>query len=248
MAKFAPVAPPRILREMKGNGGSYHLVLAHDILRTPEEYRHWRSQLILDPTVILDNSITELGSAVDVSVIEEAAEICEATVIVLPDVYNNMQATIDSCTAAHYNWPHDKLLRSGNRKYMFVPQGNTLEEFTYCAEALKDSFLVGWWGIPRNLTNKLGTREKAAKVCAMLNPTRRIHLLGFSDNIIDDMLCASFPWITGIDSAVPLRAATEGKKMSMVLEMGPRGKWFEQAPFVPLMQDNVDTVGRWVRS
>lgn len=246
MAKYAPVCPIRILKRLPNEGGNYHLILAHDVLNHPVEftdffggYRHQYD------TIILDNSVTELGTAVNTDVIEKAAQISHANVIVLPDVYNDCDQTIEQCTKALKEWPQYLL----SKNVMYVPQGNTWEEFVRSAEALAKHPGISWWGVPRNLVEKLefGTRRRAALMLYMLNPTRKIHLLGFNnaDDIFDDMYCARLPFIEGIDSAVPIRAATLGLEMSFNLKLPPRGDWWDTVQHVPLMDRNFNTTRRW---
>lgn len=240
MAKFAPVCPLRILRRLPNGGGYYHLILAHDVLNNPDEFRLWSTT---GATIILDNSVTELGTAVNTEVIREAANISRATVIILPDVYNDKLSTMINCKKALDEWPAALL----NREVMFVPQGNTMQEFLECAEYLATDPRISWWGVPRNITDKpaIGSRYQAAHLLRMLNPARKMHLLGFSNNIADDMLCSHLPFVEGIDSAVPIRAATLGKPMSLILDMPPRGDWWDTAQYVPLMSANYMTTRRW---
>lgn len=239
MASFAPVCPIHILESLIDidQAGNYHLPLAHDVIHNEiryerafkvirEQYGHYLS------TVILDNSVIELGSAVNIEVIAAAAKTVKANVIVLPDVLLDASATITQCRKALDPWSKklDHELGEGNYTFMYVPQGTTPNEFAACAEALAEDERIGWWGIPRNYNIKgLGSRRDAVDIVHMLNPKRNIHLLGFSDNILDDILSARHPAVTGMDSAVPLRAASHGVSMSfdMDKELPPRGDWWE---------------------
>src|SRR5690606_14854074 len=89
MAYFAPVCPVHILKQLAAEGsmGTYHLPLAHDVLEHKDEYHNlFVKSRYADfiSTTILDNSVIELGTAVDINVIGEAAKIVHANVIVLP--------------------------------------------------------------------------------------------------------------------------------------------------------------------
>jgi hypothetical protein len=259
MTQFAPVCPIHILEGLKedGTGGMYHLPLAHDVLNHKERYKKFFGSLWeynwQNPAaeVILDNSVIELGSAVDIDVIAKAAETVRASVIVLPDVLLNGAETIASCRTAAFSWTPilNGTLGKNNWTYMVVPQGKTIEEFTMCAEQLRDIENTGWWGVPRNFRiNNLGSRKLAVDICQMLNPDRKIHLLGFSDDLIDDFLSAKHPRVSGIDSAVPIRAASYKTEMSLTFgdKLPPRGDWWENAEYTPLMGDNVETVRRYL--
>lgn len=262
MAKFAPVCPINILEEfvMYHTAGSYHLPLAHDVLEHPARYRDvFQNKIRKGSTVILDNSVIELGTAVNIDVIAEAASIVSANVIVLPDVLLDTAKTIYACTKAIDDWTPilNSRLGVGNWSYMYVPQGRTLEGFTRAAEAMRDVPDIGWWGIPRNFNiHGLGSRRLAIDLCHMINSERSIHLLGFSDNLADDMLSARDLRVSGIDSAVPIRAASLGREMSLTLgnDLPPRGDWWGghnigPAPvFVPQMLQNLEIVRKYIKT
>lgn len=257
MASFAPVCPIHILQGLACQGnyvlGDYHLPLAHDVLKHPDEYRRMFDTIIEDATtddgcyatVILDNSVIELGTAVNIDVIAEAAKIVSANVIVLPDILLDCDATIVACKQAIKTWtPILQRELDWDWSYMFVPQGRTLAEFVQCAEAFRDDDLIGWWGVPRNFNiHGLGSRTTAVNILEAIQGKRNIHLLGFSDNVLDDILSARHPAVNGIDSAVPIRAASLGLPMSLTFDksLPPRGDWWDdpETKFVPLMANNV---------
>lgn len=254
MAKFAPVCPARILPRLEAvNSGDYHLLLAHDVAAKPLEYKSFFGRHN-NMTIIMDNSVIELGNAVDLKVIKKACDAIDVTSIVLPDVLLDGKATVESCKNALLTWPQefrDYIGRGsdhvGNRGFMYVPQGKTIEEFAVAAHALANHPDINFWGIPRNVVSLHGSRAKAIDICYTLNPHRRIHMLGFSDNIVDDVLCAKDRRVEGIDSAVPLRAANLDKPMSFDLDMPPRGSWWDDSQYVPMMDSNIETYRQWIR-
>jgi len=258
MARFAPVCPIHILdkllaRSKLSSAVAYHLPLAHDVLAHPKEYAETFKQFskYFSKTIILDNSVIELGHAVDKAVVLEAAKIVGANVIVLPDVLLDCDATIDSCLAALDIWTAYFGNRLFEYSFMIVPQGKTPGEFARCAEAFADDMRIGWWGIPRNYNIKgLGSRREAIDIVRVLNKHRNIHLLGFSDDIVDDVLSARHHAVSGIDSAVPIRAASLGLRMSMGLDadLPSRGKWWDDpnTKFNELMLENYRQMIRWV--
>jgi hypothetical protein len=270
--RFAPVCPIQIYEAMQADDslGDYHLPLAHDVLHYPGRYENifkpsldgaipkgkfsvrYRNQ---DWTVILDNSVIELGYAVDIKVVADAARIVHANVIVLPDILLDTDATIDSCLSAIEPWTKElnKVLTPGTWSFMVVPQGKTIGDFARCAEAFANCKNVHWWGIPRNFNiHGLGSRRDAIEICWAINNLNRIHLLGFSDNIVDDILSARSKRVTGIDSAVPLRAASLGHSFGMGLShnLPPRGDWWNNpdTKYNKLMRENVRTVRAYVKS
>jgi hypothetical protein len=248
MAKYAPTVPIQIYEAMheKGELGDYHLLLSHDIVRDEETKRRYL-RLFGDPanadknmTIILDNSICELGNAVGVEVVAEAAKWVNATCIVLPDVYLRPHETVISCMEALETWPKHFPEGTG---FMIVPQGKSMRLFTECAEAFAEQPEITWWGVPRNIVEFHGSRREAAYMCALLNVERNIHLLGFSDNIIDDALVANECWfVEGIDSAVPVRAAHHHRAFNLTMsELPPRKEtdWWETGTLTELAFKNL---------
>ena len=253
MASFAPVCPVHIYKEFLKRDilGNYHLLLAHDILENAQAYAEVFDQVTAeDRVVILDNSIIELGTAVDIHVIAQAAVNVNANVIVLPDVLLDADATVKSCRESIGVWARalDNILGEGEYTFMIAPQGQTVEDFARCAEAFADDERIGWWGIPRNYVASVGSRDSAVHLCHMIDNSKRIHLLGFSDHIADDMLCARCSLVDGIDSAVPIRAASLNMHMSMDMRQLPsRGDWWKEAAFKELMVENLATARKWTK-
>jgi hypothetical protein len=264
MAFFAPVAPIHILKRLPHT--SYHLLLAHDVVRqgvrgefeTFFNSSHTRRQAV----VIMDNSVVELGGKPEMmDVCIEAAAIVHADVVVLPDVYIDGRATVAATFDAHDKWLAK--IRSTktswgyfNPEFMVVPQGRDWAEWVWCAEQFakgaRSLGKVGWIGIPRNLIDSgiapTKSRLQALRIIEMLFPTKRIHLLGFTNDMVDDLLVARQARVTGIDSAVPVRAASKGLEMSLQMpELGPRGDWWATAEYHDLMADNVNYTQQLIR-
>lgn len=247
MTKFAPVAPIHILEKLHEafTLGTYHLVLTHDVEKQRErftalfkhrDYRH--------ATVFIDNSVIELGEPTDFRrtlACREYFPCCENVVCVLPDVLLDSYATV---VAAGEGLESVGVIDGS--QLMFVPQGRTLKELAQCAEDFSlTTTKIGWIGVARNITELLGSRKEAIEVLEAIYPRARMHLLGFSSNLVDDIICCRHPKVEGIDSAVPLRQSTK-IKMSQD-DPGSRGNWWETAQYSRLVYDNVQQVREWIR-
>jgi hypothetical protein len=253
MAKFAPVCPIHVLSKLHPeNSGDYHLLLAHDVAANAEAYKQWFGKLY-SKTVIMDNSVIELGNAVDLDIIKSACIAVEATTVVLPDVLLDGKATVESCSRALMTWPQAFADIFGNTKYdspmqrrgfMYVPQGKTIGEWAASAQALANHPDINFWGIPRNIVALHGSRRDAIEIAHALNPHRRIHMLGFSDNLCDDVVCARDRRVEGIDSAVPLRIQ---EPITFTSDPGKRGDWWDTVQHTPRMDENIATYKQWIR-
>jgi hypothetical protein len=246
MKGFAPVSPIWLLQKMGKMAGKYHLPLAHDVLRYPGEYFDMFQDMGTDRTVILDNSVIELGDAVTVNMLLEAAGVVRATHIVMPDKLENSTETFRlSYTAWHEMKDKIDVLY----RVAVVPQGENLEAWILCAEQMADTMPIDLWCVPRNYEGRLGDRRAACEILRVIKDIP-IHLIGFSNWIYRDMYSAAHPNVIGIDSAVPVRIGQEGKDIMMSSLYKSRGAWFdsvnEETPLEKAVLRNLNKVRRWL--
>lgn len=241
--------------------GSYHLLLAHDVMESAwhrQMYKYlYYEQMVNDPhidpkhrCVIMDNSLVELKTALPFETVRQAAIQVRANYMVAGDSFLDAKATIhatqlyvDQATIA---------VNSGKTvpPLMGVVQGSTLEECETCIIYFASQPWIEAIAIPRCLTAALGSRLEVLDLIHSGWPNRFkcIHLLGFSDDLMDDFRSAKRRIVNGIDSAAPIRGALQGKSMSIPYDFGPRGNFWqttrEQArPHVGQMVENLCYVG-----
>lgn len=252
LAYFAPVAPAHILEYLFGRmiSSNCQLLLAHDVAANPEAYINaYNNKRRLFPSIILDNSVVELGGAVDLKMVIEAVRVLDSfecnpqVTVVLPDVYLKGPETVEAI-AGSQDWRHRIGSLSCVGGFLAIPQGRTWEEWIQCAEAIC-KYNFSWWGVPRNIVDGglRPSRREAVEIVNALDPTKGIHLFGFSDNIEDDLLCARMPQVNGIDSAVPVRYP---HKISLTSKVGKRGDWWETAEPNSQMVENVEWVQNFI--
>jgi hypothetical protein len=250
MPKFAPVAPIQVLEDLYDRGpqilGDYHLLLAHHTVDKHDRFRALFELVQEDgnlfPFVIMDNSLIELGNSVDFDMVRTAVNIikdacpCATVVPVLPDVYGDGAATRAVIEADYPRWVHEM----PGDAFMAVCQGNSHSDFTETLKLVVEPEFsrIQWLGIPRKLVEDVGTRKEAVKFAmAMKRPDQQVHLLGFSDNMQDDLESLHIVrGVTGIDSAVPLRVDI----FDVESVPPPRPKdWFETAEVTDQMLANL---------
>ena len=127
---------------------------------------------------ILDNSLIELGGAVDLDRVIKAAEIIGADEIILPDVFRDGPATLkaveDSIAALNKKYPN----RSWPFKLQAVAQGKDEDEWVYCYASLLENPDVDVIGIPKVLSkmHPQGRPHFVNSYCALYRKPH--HLLG----------------------------------------------------------------------
>ena len=251
MARFAVVAPCNIVETLRQRKlmGNTHLLLAHDVVNKPERYHDLFAHslepegIVIGPRlVILDTSVIELGEAVDIDMMIEAIAITKPNVVVLPDVLYNKDTTIRVVEDAINLYDRAGIFKFGI-ELMLCPQGANFREYIECAEYFNDSSVIKWWGVPRDALNTMPSRRKLTETLYCMDTSKRIHLLGFSDDHVDDMLCANLSYVTSIDSAVPLRLQNP---ISLIEETPKRDpEWWENAEWTHNIPQNLKTVRRW---
>lgn len=260
MARFAPVAPIQVLEGLYAAGpeifGDYHLLLAHHTVEHKARFRDLFSRVSDDVlagrglgkpcTVIMDNSIVELGDAVDDSMIEEAVNIitpngagCNVNVFpVLPDVMGKGHETREASLQAYLRWDRNGMPGAG---YCAVCQGKTLGDFHTSLDYFGDKRrfpLIKMLSIPRVLHKDIGSRIRPAVEAGRYETSHKIHFLGFCDNVVDDVDSVSIIPTAGIDSAVPLRVREEFTQFTQA-EKRP-ADWFKTAQVDTRMIKNLE--------
>lgn len=249
MSKFAPVVPTIVADYYDSAGmlGDYHLLLAHDVVAHPTDYHRLFSDV--SRFVIMDNSVIELGHPVDLTFMRTAIGITHANVFALPDELLDKDGTIAATMKALDEWGS---LITKETSAMAVPQGANWAEWLECLEAFAKVEDIAWIGIPRNVVNKLDvSRVDAVAAVRQVAPDMQIHLLGFSNDMQDDIAAAKLEGVAGIDSAVPSRM---GMRDGIPINAdnyvhSPRGDWWDNPNMegVDLGMANMMTFRSWIR-
>lgn len=272
MARFAPVVPTHMARQLQSSTmdylGRYHLLLAHDILDKPEDYQGIYGQVrrdYPDSFIIMDNSIVELGKAMEIKDLLAAAKVLTPDCIVIPDVMGDYVGTVEKAIEFCRDY-YEESGKSGiddqPLSLMGVLQGETIEQALECLSAFYALPCVDYIGIPRMITKLQGSRmpllQRMLKAQdGVMKSFKGFHLLGFSDDVLDDVACARMSFIQGIDSAVPVRAGI--KRIPINIQdpewsnkVGSRGDFWNMpcdetwTAALPTIRDNLNTYRRLI--
>lgn len=210
MTHFAAVAPLAIHRGLDEVEalGSYQLLIASEVLRDLEAHAAFWLPKEPDQYVILDNGVIEEGYPLPMIHLIKAADAVGANCIVLPDSIDDMNMTVKLAVRTISDY---RTLGHDGRELMGVVQGKSLGECFECASKLIN-LGVDRLAVPRGLTKHLGTRIHLTTTLANLY-NMPIHILGFSDNVADDIATAKLPGVTGIDAATPVWLGLQGVEL-----------------------------------
>lgn len=195
--EFAPVANLSIYRRLLAAGElwNYHLHIATEVVKDPVGWHDFWMPGRSGQFIIMDNGLIETGAAADTGLVGDAADIVGASCVILPDAlgeyYKTQRLVVNS---------YDDFRKIG-LPLMGVVQGKTATEVVKMLK-LYDDMEVDYISIPRVMVGYHGTRRWIVERAAWNG--RPIHLLGWSENLEDDLRCAALPGVMGIDSAVPI--------------------------------------------
>lgn len=252
MTKFAPVAPIQVLEGLYAHSpetfGKYHLLLAHHTVEHKARFRDLFQRASDDGhhcEIIMDNSIVELGEAVDFDMIADAVSTVDTpgheVFPVLPDVMGEGEATRLEVAKVYKQWEADM----PGQGFVAVCQGKDWEDYTESVRQFTDYDqypAISMYSIPRILVKTIGSRVRAASFMRQhleVNGDQyaKIHFLGFSDDITDDIDSTKIIEGAGIDSAVPLRIRDVFSQW--VITEGRAPDWFDTAQVDKRMIDNL---------
>ncbi len=222
MARYSPIAPLALLEQLheKEILGNYLLLLAHDVLEFPQEYIDLMDHIAVmelypeERFIIVDNGVVELSHALPFEQVLEAANLVDASCVITPDAIGDFTGTQKLVMESA------SMLRSCGFDLMKVPQGANVGELVQCVDWLR-TYLptskpdLDLWGIPRWIANIEGSRIPIIQYINAKCDNPKIHLLGMSTYLSDDLRCVKLPGVVGIDSANPLVLGLAGIELSV---------------------------------
>lgn len=173
--------------------GDYAMLLAHLKDYYPKEHRR-------NCYVIMDNSLIELGGAVDVETVYNAAKECGADEFILPDVFQDSDATIQKVIKS-IGWLYTNE-HIHEMRLMAVCQGSTISDFIDCFRALEQIPEIHCIGIPKVAATLMEGGRPALEPLWQGSP-KAIHLLGCWQNLSELTKYKNLAAIRSCDTCIP---------------------------------------------
>ena len=228
---------PLSMLEMSRWFNDYDYALVHLFDKYPDYFDFYKKSIEIGRTVILDNSLYELGSAFDMAKYASWINKLNPTYYILPDTFWNTDATMNQAMEWMYKY--------GNNiscKRMGVAQGDSLSDIIRCYKfmstfcdriAFTFKFAPGVINDPafekflhdmflQSEVDNLNDTDKQA-VCrywllmtleqfGIVDKTKEHHLLGLQNTKGLNAIVHDFPWVTSIDTSNPIITGFLGKK------------------------------------
>jgi hypothetical protein len=157
------------------------MVLTHLVLKHPGYAKYYNKRALKGSYLILDNSLIELGGSVKLRTVLDAAEIIGPDEIVLPDVYKDGNATLESVRNSLIEY--DGYQYNKSYKLQAVCHGKDFKEWCHIWDELNKIDDLTCIAIPKVTTSQFG-RLKAVRYALKNNPSNKeIHLLGCWDSV-----------------------------------------------------------------
>lgn len=229
---IALISPTSILKNFCLTS-KVQMCLAHRILSEDSEYiEFYRKQSDNGATVILDNSLWELGDAMTIDKLIEAAKLVKPTELIVPDVFRDGPATLKrfnnftfQAMAAGFDGPCSE--EYPWQKNFVVVHGKDRQEWLECFDALNENHLAHTIGLPKVLDDIWNPGGRIGCVSFLeatgrVSPEKRYHCLGIWDDPIEVLCLSRHKWIRSLDTALPIHAGMHGIRFDGMLGLSRR--------------------------
>lgn len=202
--KYAVITPPHGFDLVDQLGLGYHFTLAQYFsdFEYASFYMRKRRQ---GHFIMLDNGAAELGASISLDMLLWAADLVEPDEIVMPDVLDDYEKTLERTEAA--------LGRVVPRRRAMCPQGTTWKEWTECARQMIEMGCKTLC-VAKRYEKLPGGRPHALRIVKAngWDKTHDIHLLGCYDNPMSEiyMACQVLPTLRGVDTGAAVAYAQQG--------------------------------------
>lgn len=228
----AALIPPTPELRYFGNG-DFHLLLSHLVEASNDYTAHYIRQRQLGAYLVLDNSAHEFSAGQNAEKLATQALALRAQEVVVPDVLEDADATIQGAVSAMEVWIEGGAFRDLSPALMYVPQGKTVEDWSGCLNELvqihkymakrtfvQTTFTVGlskdyevWDGgllfLIKRYLRPMVIRLADEKI------RMNVHLLGWGRDLwVLNEIAREYPWLRSTDSAKPFVYALNGTRLN----------------------------------
>lgn len=202
--KYAVITPPAGFPLVKEFDLGYHFVLSQ-YCTDPAYKRFYQEAHSRGHFIIVDNGAAEFGASIDILTVTQVADEIGADEIILPDVLDNCERTLEYTKKALKFVPV--------RRRAMCPQGKDWAEWLRCASSMFD------WGcatlcVAKRYERFPGGRSHALELIVERDwhKTCNIHLLGCYENPLREIGLAyrTLPEIRGVDTGAAVAYAQAG--------------------------------------
>lgn len=253
---------PLSILEMSRWFNDYDYALVHLFDAYPDYFDFYKKSIEMGRTVILDNSLYELGAAFDMAEYAEWIKRLNPTYYILPDTFWNTDATMNQAMEWMYKY--------GNNiscKRMGVAQGDSLGAIIRCYKfmstfcdriAFTFKFAPGVLNDPAfekfihdrftpaevNIWND-ADRQAVCRYWLLLtldqfgviDNTKEHHLLGLQNTTALCGIAHDFPWITSIDTSNPIITGFLGNRYK---SFGNAGESKPETKLESILEESLD--------
>jgi hypothetical protein len=185
---------------------TFHLCEAPIVLTSEKYAQYYKWHVDRGHYVILDNGAAVGGTVTNQQLID-AAGMVDADEVVIPDVMADKDATLAKAKQFLKQW-----IGPTNTKLMFVPQGEAFIDWAQCLAGFMKMELANpnlrriVVGIGKHMHARVsGGRRYLVDFCQSQHYT--CHLLGASDEPLEDIKLLDHPAVRGSDTSLPFAMA-----------------------------------------
>ena len=197
---FAPVIPFGVENTLRSMSivPSAIVLTPSAVLRFGDRYVKMYAAGPKPSTIFINGGLGDTDKPQPFPLAIDAAMKVSANYIILPDAEHDSAATIKVAKRAIHTLKQRKGFPS---KVIGVPQGTDYADYVDCANSLVDMG-VDALGASRNIYEV--DRFRANYISAFRSFGVPVHILGFTNDLHDDLYCAKFPGVESIASAMPI--------------------------------------------
>lgn len=223
---------PTSMLEYLCSTSKVQMCLAHRVLSDEPYARFYRQASTAGQSVIMDNSLWELGEAMNLDKLIEACQLVKPLELIIPDVFRDGPATLKSFNDFTFQAVAAGMGGPCSEEYPWqrnfaVAHGRDRQEWLECFDKLNAHPSVHTIGLPKVLDEiwspggRIGCIE-FLEATGRVNPEKDYHCLGIWDDPVEVLLLGRHSWIRSLDTALPIHAGMHGIKFDNTFGLSRR--------------------------